>query len=314
MGYYMLKRLLLVLPTLVVPVVLIFTLLRLAPGDPAVVMLGNLATEEQIKALRADLGLDQPIYTQLGVWMDQLLHLDLGRSIFFRQPVLSTISDHAGVTLQLTLLSFVLALVLGVGGGMLAALYRNRAVDRVVMVFAIIGVSLPEFWFGLNLILLFAVHLQWFPVSGYVPLSDGLLPSMRSLVLPAVCLGMIQAAFIARLTRSTVLDVLSEPFVTTARAKGLPERIVVVKHIARAVLVSILSTMGVILGLLLSGAIAIEVVFALPGLGRLLVDSVVRRDYPVIQGVVLFTSLTFVGVNLLVDFLYALVDPRVRYE
>ncbi|MCW2797863.1 ABC transporter permease [Nocardioides sp.] len=314
MGHYMLKRLLLVLPTLVVPVVLIFTLLRLAPGDPAVVMLGNQATADQVAKLRESLGLDQPIYAQFGDWLGRLLHLDLGHSIFFPEPVLSTISDHGTVTLQLTLLSFALAVVLGVGGGMLAALYRNRAVDRIVMVLAIVGVSLPEFWFGLNLILIFAVRLQWFPVSGYVPLSEGLLPSMRSLVLPAVCLGMIQAAFIARLTRSTVLDVLSEPFVTTARSKGLPERIVVFKHIARGVLVSILSTMGVILGLLLSGAIAVEVVFALPGLGRLLVDSVGRRDYPVIQGVVLITSLTFVAVNLLVDFLYAFVDPRVRYE
>ncbi|MCW2780369.1 MAG: transporter permease [Marmoricola sp.] len=314
MGHYMFKRLLLVLPTLVVPIVLIFTLLRLAPGDPAVVMLGDQATAEQVAKLRASLGLDQPIYSQFGDWVGQLLHLNLGHSIFFQQSVLSTITDHASVTLQLTLLSFALAVVVGVAGGMLAALYRGRIVDRVVMILAIIGVSLPEFWFGLNLIFLFAVTVRWFPVSGYIPLADGFFASERSLVLPALCLGMIQAAFIARLTRSTVLDVLTEPFVTTARSKGLPERIVVLKHIARAVLVSILSTIGVILGLLLSGAVAVEVVFALPGLGQLLVDSVGRRDYPVIQGVVLATSLTFVAINLLVDFLYALVDPRVRYE
>lgn len=314
MGRYLVRRFLLLLPSLVVPLVLVFTLLQLAPGDPVTVMLGDNPPPEQVAALRAELGLDQPLPVQFGRWLVQLATFDLGRSIFIGEPVLDVILDRAPVTLQLTAMALAIAIVLGVVAGIASSLYRNTITDRSVMFGAIVGVSMPEFWFGLNLILVFGVTLRWFPIGGYVPLSDSIALSFTSLALPALTLGFIQAAFIARITRSSMLDVVSEPHVATARAKGMPEWLVIVKHIFRAALLPVLTVIGITCAVLLGGAIAIETVFTLPGLGRLMINAVARRDYPLIQGLVLVISLANIVVNLAVDVVYALVDPRVRYE
>jgi peptide/nickel transport system permease protein len=311
---YMVRRILLLLPTIFVPLLLIFVLLQLTPGDPAAVLLGEFATPEQIERLREDLGLNDPVPVQFVNWMANLATLDLGNSIFAQQPVIEVIASQAMLTIHLTVMSLLLTVLVGVPAGVISALYRNTAADRSIMLGSMVGVSLPQFWFGLLLILVFSVRLRWFPVGGYVPLSEGVLRSSWSLVLPALTLGLIQAGFLARITRSSVLDVMSSPYVTAARAKGISEMKVVLKHILRPALVPVVTVIGIALALLLSGAVAVEVVFTLPGLGRSMVTAVSRRDYPLIQGIVFVVAIAYVLVNLVVDLLYALIDPRVRYQ
>jgi peptide/nickel transport system permease protein len=308
---YIFQRVVLLLPSLFVPLFLVFILLHLTPGDPAAVMLGADATAERIAALREQLGLNEPFLVQLGVWLRQMLTLELGESIFLRIPVTQAILQRVEPTLILTLYALVIAVTIGMVSGVVSAVNRNGPADQVAMGLAMLGVSMPEFWFGLMLILLFAVEFRWFPVAGYIPLERGFWQCLWSLTLPALSVGLVQAAFIARITRSSMLDVLGEDFIRTARAKGLPGHVVIARHALKNALMPIITAIGITFAVLMGGAIAIEIVFNIPGVGRLLINAVSRRDYPVIQGIVLFMALTFMIVNLLVDVLYSLVDPRV---
>jgi peptide/nickel transport system permease protein len=311
---YLAKRLLLLLPTVLVPVTLVFLMMKLAPGDPAAVILGDSATPAQVNALRERLGLDDPLLLQFVEFLKALVTFDLGESISLGDPVLSTVLSYGVVTLQLTVFALVIAVLLGATAGVMAALFHNRAIDKVTMIGAVMGVAIPEFWLALLLILAFAVTLRWFPVGGYVPMTEGVFASLETLFLPALALGLVQAAFIARMTRSAVLDVVGEQYIATARAKGIAWRDVLQRHILRAASVPIVTVIGLTAAVLMGGAIAVEMVFSLPGLGRLLIQAVTRRDYPLIQGIVLIVAVAYVLINLVVDLVYALLDPRVRYE
>ncbi|GAB3263996.1 ABC transporter permease [Arthrobacter pigmenti] len=314
MGSYLAKRLLLLLPTIFVPVLLVFFMMQLAPGDPAAVMLGSSATPEQVADLREELGLDEPLWSQFFIFCGNLLTLQLGNSIFLGQPVIDIVFSYGVVTVQLTLFALALAVLMGCGAGILAALFHNRVLDKVTMFMAVTAVGIPEFWLALLLILAFSVTLRWFPVSGYVPPSEGFFEFLLTMTLPAFALALIQAAFIARMSRSAVLDVMGEQYISTARAKGLDRWTVVSRHVVRAASVPIVTVVGLTSAVLLGGAVAVETVFSLPGIGNLLIQAVARRDYPLIQGIVLVVAVAFVVINLLIDLVYAMIDPRVRYE
>lgn len=311
---YLAKRFLMILPTIFVPLILVFLLLRLSPGDPAGMMLGDQATPEQIAALRTQLGLDQPIWTQFIIWLKDILTLNLGDSIFFRKPVMEVIPPYAAVTIQLAAVGLVLAIVFGVTLGTISAMKRNRPVDRMVVTSAVLGISLPEFWFALLLIFLFAVTLRWFPVAGYNPPSAGLIAFASTIFLPALALGIRQSALMTRMMRSSMLDVLNEPYITTARAQGLPESKVIGQYAMRTASIPVVTVAGLSAGYMLGGAVAIEIIFALPGLGRMLVEAVGRRDYPLVEGGVLTISLVLAVLNLAIDIIYAWLDPRIRYQ
>lgn len=311
---YLGRRFLLILPTIFVPLMLVFLLLRLSPGDPAGMMLGDQATADQIAALRAELGLDKPIYVQFFIWLKDIVTLNLGQSIFFREPVMKIIPEYAGVTILLALVGLSLAVVIGVTLGVVSAMNRNRPIDRGVIVSAVLGISVPEFWFALLLIFLFAVTLRWFPVAGYNPPSAGIVAFAATIFLPALALGVRQSALMTRMMRSSMLDVLNEPYITTARAQGLPERKVIGSYALRTASIPVITVVGLAAGHMLGGAVAIEIIFALPGLGRMLVEAVARRDYPLVEGGVLTISLILAVLNLAIDIVYALLDPRIRYQ
>ena len=314
MMLFIIRRLLTLLPTLIVPLLLVFTLLHLSPGDPAAVMLGADATSQQVQALREQLGLNDPFLVQLFAWLGRMATLDLGDSIFLRMSVMDAILQRFEPTIMLTLYALTIAIVVGMVSGIVAAVNRNGILDQLSMTVAMVGVSMPEFWFGLMLIVVFAVEFRLFPVAGYTPLDQGFWACIWSLTLPAVSVGLVQAGFIARITRSSMLDVIGEDFIRTARAKGLPSPVVILRHALKNALIPVLTVIGITFAVLMGGAIAIETVFNIPGIGRLLVNAVARRDYPVIQGVVLFMALTFVFINLFVDILYGLIDPRVKNQ
>jgi peptide/nickel transport system permease protein len=314
MGGFLLKRFLLILPTIFVPLMLVFLLLRLAPGDPAGMMLGDQATPEQIAALRTELGLDRPFVVQFLLWLKGIVTLDLGESLFFRKKVVEIIPEYVGVTVLLALAALVLAILIGVSAGVAAAMKRNKLVDRALVTNAVLGISIPEFWFALLLIYVFAVVLRWFPVAGYQPPSAGLIAWASTIALPALALGIRQSALMTRMMRSSMLDVLSEPYITTARAQGLPERVVIGRYAMRTAAVPVVTVAGLSASYMLGGAVAIEIIFALPGLGRLLVEAVARRDYPLVEGGVLTIALILALLNLLIDVVYALLDPRIRYQ
>ncbi len=286
--------------------VLVFLMLHLVPGDPVVVMLSEQASAQDVQALRHQLGLDQPLIVQYGIYVDHLLHGDLGRSIRLRQPVVDLILGRLPNTLELAVASLGVATVLGVAVGTLSGVRRGGLADQVAMAGALIGVSVPAFWLGLMLLLFFGLRLRVLPIAGN---QDGL----ASLVLPAVTLAMVPVATIARLTRSGLLEVMGEDYVRTARAKGLRESAVVVRHALRNSIIPVITVVGVQFGVLLGGAIIVETVFAWPGIGRLLIDAVSARDFPLVQGIMLFISVGFVLVNLAADVVYAYVDPRIRY-
>jgi peptide/nickel transport system permease protein len=311
---YLGKRVLLILPTIFVPLILVFLLLRLSPGDPAGMMLGDQATPEQIAALRAQMGLDQPLLVQFVLWLKNIVTLNLGDSLFFREPVMQIIPRYAGVTILLTLVALTLAVTIGVTMGLVSAMNRNKPIDRAVVATAVLGISLPEFWFALLLIFVFSVTLRWFPVAGYNPPSAGLIAFSATIFLPALALGVRQSALMTRMMRSSMLDVLNEPYITTARAQGLPERTVIGRYAMRTAAMPVVTVVGLSAGYMLGGAVAIELIFALPGLGRMLVEAVGRRDYPLVEGGVLTIALVLAFLNLLIDIIYALVDPRIRYQ
>ena len=314
MKTYVLRRLLALVPVAIVVATVSFVLIHLAPGDPAAIIAGPDAPAEDVAQIRRTLGLEEPLHVQLVRWYGRLVTGDLGQSIFLRKPVLDAILDRAEPTLLLTLSAIFVATLIGVPAGVLSARYHNTATDQTFMMFALLGISIPNFLLGLIFVLVFGVWLGWFPVAGYSPLEDGWLGTVRSLVLPAFALGLVQSALIARIARSSMLDVLREQYITTGRAKGLGERLVVYKHALRNALVPTITVIGISFAVLISGAVVVETVFNIPGLGRLVVSAVSRRDYPVVQGVVLVIAGVYMLVNLLVDLSYLVIDPRVKYQ
>ncbi|MDR7387844.1 MAG: ABC transporter permease [Armatimonadota bacterium] len=306
MWRYVLKRVLLALPVLLGVSVVVFVAIRLIPGDPAQIMAGQAATEEVVRQIRQSLGLDQPLPVQYLYFLRNVVRGDLGRSLFNGAPVVEELGQRFPRTVRLALASIAVASLIGVPAGILAATRHLSWLDTLVMLVALVGVSMPVFWLGLNLILVFSVRLQWLPAFGY--------ETWRHLLLPSVTLGAASAAIVARMTRSSMLEVLGQDYIRTARAKGLAERVVVNRHALRNALIPVVTVLGLQLGTLLSGAVLTETVFAWPGIGRLLVDAVLARDYPIIQGATLLIAATFVALNLAVDLLYGLLDPRIRYE
>ncbi|GIO04557.1 ABC transporter permease [Brevibacillus reuszeri] len=314
MGGYLLKRIVSLLPVLLVVAIVDFIIIHLTPGDPASVMLGSQATEEELAKLREQLGLTLPIYTRFFQWISGILQGDLGWSIFMDMPVTEAIWEHLGPTLSLTILAEIIAILFAIPLGVMAANRRGSWMDQSFMTFAMLGISLPSFWIGLNLILLFAVQFNWLPAAGYQPLSSGIFNHLKYLIMPAISLGIMQGALIARMTRSSMLEVLNENYIRTAEAKGLKMWIVTYKHALRNAFIPILTVIGLSFATLVGGAVVTETVFNIPGIGKLIVNSVLRRDYEVIQGTVLMIAAAYVFINLIVDILYAYIDPRVRYD
>ncbi|TNJ61979.1 ABC transporter permease [Paenibacillus hemerocallicola] len=312
MGTYIMKRLLALLPVIVIMSVVVFLIIYLIPGDPARVMLGDGADEETIRQLRGQMGLDLPLVEQYLRWVGGALRGDLGNSFFLKQPVSEAIAEHLQPTVSLALLAELVALAIAVPFGIRAAVRRGQFADKALTAYSLLGITIPGFLLSLFLVLLFAVRLRWLPVSGYAPLSDGLWNFLQYLILPAVSIGVVISAVIARIVRSSVLEVLNEPYVRTARSKGVSERALVYKHVLRNALIPILTVVGGTFGTLMAGAAVVETIFNIPGIGQMLVHSVERRDYAVIQGLVLFIAFVYVAVNLIVDLLYAAVDPRIR--
>ncbi len=306
---YMLRRLILVLPVAFGVTVLVFLVVRLAPGDPLKVKMGEYYRDEDVEQLRKEYDLDQPVPIQYVLWLGKILHGDLGRSIFTNEPVLEMITDRAPTTILLSFSSMVFALLISLPLGVLAAVHRDTWIDNGSRLLSILGTALPVFWVGLLLIILFAVIIPVFPPGGTIR-EYGL----QALILPTIAMGWGFAAVITRMTRSQMAETLSEDYIRTARAKGLTDALVSYKHALRNALIPIVTVVGLQLGIILGGAVLTENIFSLPGLGQLLVESATRRDYPVIQGGVLVIALFFVLSNLVVDLLYGVIDPRVRYE
>ncbi|MGH2372871.1 MAG: ABC transporter permease [bacterium] len=313
MRAYLAARLLSLIPVLLVVAVVIFMLIRLTPGDPARVLAGEDATPEQLRLLRLDMGLEGPLPTQFVRWLGRAVQGDLGRSLFSRLPVRRIIGQHIGPTLMLSGLAVTVALCIGIPLGVVSAVYRNSWWDQAGLALAMLGAAVPTFWLGLSLIVVFAVNLGWLPSSGFRSPTEDLWRSLSYLTLPALTLGVPNSALIIRFVRSSLLDVIATDYVRTARAKGLGERLVIFRHAFRNALVPILTVIGLTFAALMGGAVVTETVFAIPGIGQLVVQAVLRRDYPVIQGVTLVVATSYVMINLLVDLLYFLVDPRVKY-
>jgi peptide/nickel transport system permease protein len=308
-----LRRLAATLPVMVVVAVAVFGLLHLTPGDPAVIIAGDYATSEDITRIRAKLGLDRPFVTQVGIWFRQILRGDLGTSIFSGLPVTTLIGQRVEATALLTLYAMILSVVTGVPLGVVAAWKRGSFVDRFVMIVAVSGFSMPVFWLGFLLVYVFAITAGWLPVQGYVPVAQSFWGAIRHLTLPAFTLSVVYMALIARMTRASMLGVLAEDYIRTAFAKGLAPRPVLVRHALKNASLPIVTIIGIGFALLIGGAVVTESVFAIPGLGRLTVDAIIRRDYPVIQGVILIVSVVYVLINLAIDVLYVVLDPRIRY-
>ncbi|MBX3142987.1 MAG: ABC transporter permease [Trueperaceae bacterium] len=310
---YLVRRLGSLVATMLVVGIVVFFVVRSVPGDVTSALLGQDATPQQIADLRERLNLDQPVPAQFVAWFGGIVTGDLGNSIYMRMPVIKAIQQRIEPTGMLALTASVVAILLGITLGVIAAVKHGTFIDYVVMVVAMLGLSLPTFWLGLLMIMLFAVTLQWLPAAGYAPLADGPVNTLRYLVMPAVALGFSQAAVIARMTRSSVLDTLGEDFVRTARSKGLAPRRVVLRHALRNAMIPVLTVIGLSVATLAGGVVVTETVFNIPGAGRLVIESVQRRDYPVIQGAVIAVALVYAAINLLVDLSYLALDPRVRY-
>jgi peptide/nickel transport system permease protein len=303
---YLIKRLLSTIPVLIGISLLLFFMLRMLPGDPAQVLAGQMATPQEIENIRHQLGLDRPIYEQYAAYLSRLARFDLGRSARTQNPVTQEIWARLPNTLLLAVVAITLACLFGIPAGIISAVRPYSWIDYLVTVSALFGMSMPVFWLGLMLVVLFSVILKWLPAGG----TGG----WQNVVLPSITLAAFVVAFIARMTRSTMLETLSQDFTTTARSKGLQERVVVIKHAFKNAMIPIITVVGLQFGLLLGGAVLTETVFAWPGVGRLIVDSILARDYPVIQGSILIFGLLYIMVNLVVDLIYALVDPRIRYD
>jgi peptide/nickel transport system permease protein len=314
MGRLIAIRVLQAVPVILIVSVLAFLLMSLLPGDPAVVIAGDQASPEAIEKVRRSLGLDRPFLEQIGLWFLQLAQGNFGASLMLNQSVVSAMGERLPVTLSLAGLSLAITLPVGIFAGSIAAYYRQTWIDSVVMVVALFGVSIPAFWIAILAVILFSVMLGWLPSSGFVPLAQDPLGWFRSLVMPAAMLSLFQIGFLARMTRSAMLDVLSQDFIRTARSKGLSEWSTVGKHAFRNALIMVITAMGILISTAIGGSVVIEQVFALPGIGRLVVQGILARDYPLVQGVMLIYGFAFVAINLMVDVLYTVADPRVRYD
>jgi len=310
---YILRRILATLPVMGIVALFVFSLLYIAPGDPAAVIAGDQASPADIERIRQRLGLDRPFLVQFGSWLWNIVHFDLGTSIFTNLPVSALIAQRIEPTLSLMVLTLVLTILVAVPLGVVAAWKAGSWVDRLIMSFAVFAFSFPSFVVGYLLAYVFALSLEWLPVQGYTPLANGFWPWLQNLILPAVALGSVYTALIARITRASMLEVLQQDYVRTARAKGLDQRSILFVHALKNAAVPIVTVIGIGIALLIGGALVTESVFAIPGLGRLTIDAILRRDYPVIQGIVLLFSFVYVLVNLMVDITYTLVDPRIRY-
>ena len=313
MFTYIIRRILATIPVMAVVAVFVFALLYLSPGDPAAIIAGDTATVADIARIRAQLGLDQPVYIQFGSWLWRLLHGDLGISIFTNLPVIKLVQQRLEPTVALTISTLIFSVFVSIPLGVLAAWKAGSWIDRSVMVFAVIGFSVPVFVLAYILIYVFAISADWLPVQGYVSITDGFRPFLSHLILPSLALGMVYTALISRITRASMLDVLAQDYIRTAQAKGLANEQVLIGHALKNAAVPIVTIIGIGIALLISGVVVTETVFAIPGLGRLTVDAILRRDYPIIQGVILLFSAAYVLVNLLVDLSYTLIDPRIRY-
>ncbi|MBL8670459.1 MAG: ABC transporter permease [Alphaproteobacteria bacterium] len=310
---YVIRRLLMVVPVMAIVTIVVFVLSRVGPGDPAAILVGDFASSAEIARTRAAMGLDRPLVVQYFSWLSQLLHGDLGISIFSRTPVLELIVQSAEPTLLLTATAMIYSIALAVPVGVLAAARAGSSIDRALMGAAVLGFSTPVFVLGYMLAYVFGYRLGILPVQGYPGLESGFGPVLRSLTLPAIAIGATFVALIARVTRASMLEVLSEDYIRTARAKGLPGSTILLVHALKNAAIPVITMVGIGFGVLLSGVVVTESVFAIPGIGRLTVNAIFRRDFPVIQGVVLVISLAYVLLNLAVDLTYTLFDPRIRY-
>ena len=313
MFFYILKRILATIPVMVIVAIFVFLLLRLTPGDPAAILAGDAATPAQLERIRDSLGLNDPLLVQFGTWMGQLLRGDLGTSLLSNTSVAGMIGDRLGPTLNIALMTIVISVALAVPMGVIAAWRHRSWVDFLVMSFSVLGFSVPVFVIGYILIQIFAIDLKWVPVQGYKPPTDGIGPFFSRAILPSLTLATIYIALIARMTRASMLEVLGEDYIRTARAKGVRENVVLFRHALRNAAVPILTIIGTGFALLISGVVVTESVFNIPGIGRLTVDAILARDYPVIQAMILLTAGIYVFVNLLVDVSYSFFDPRIRY-
>lgn len=311
---YIVKRIFSLIPVLFVVSIVIFMLVHITPGDPASVMLGVDATAEQLADLRKEMGLDLPIYQQYFNWVMGVFQGDFGVSYFMKEPVTTSILSHLGPTLSLAILAQTITILIAVPLGIAAANRRGTMADQSIMGVSLLGMSIPSFLLGLFLILLFGVKLGWLPVAGYAPLSSGLWNHLKYLIMPAISLGAIQAALVARMTRTSMLEVLNTNYIKTAQAKGVKRIGLIYKHALRNAFLPILTVIGQTFGILVAGAVVTETIFNIPGIGQLIINSVERRDYAIIQGVVLFVTLSYVVINLVIDLLYGVVDPRVRLD
>jgi peptide/nickel transport system permease protein len=334
MKWYIIKRLLQIIPVVLGVTLITFALIHLAPGDPVITMVGQHATQLEIEEARAKLGLDQPMYIQYFIWLGNVLHGDLGRSIISHEQVTTEIASRFPNTIELAISAMIFAILIGVIAGIISATKQYSVADYSVMGIALFGISMPVFWLGIMLMMIFGVFLGWLPIGGRIDLlipfhritgvmvfdsfitgnGAALISVLTHLILPAIALGTIPMAFIARTTRSSMLEILRQDFIRTERAKGLSERKVIYKHAIRNAMVPVVTVIGLNFGLLLSGAILTETVFSWPGVGRLVVDAVYDRDYPLVIGCVLVFALVFVIVNLITDLLYTYIDPRIHYD
>ncbi len=314
MSKYLLRRVLGAVVVMWAVATLVFFMLRLVPGDPLAAVLAD-ADPATAEIMRQQFGLDKPLYVQYVYWFDELMQGNLGQSIYgSHQDVTRIVSEAFPRTMSLALLSFAVALIIAVPAGLISALRKHTAIDHTVTVIAFLGLSMPDFWLGILLIILFAANLHWLPAIGYVPLSEGLWPWLSHLILPTIAIGTPFAAIIARMIRSSMLEVLSADFMQVANAKGLYEKRLVMVHAFPNALIPVVTVMGIAFALLMAGTVVVENVFAIKGLGRVLIQGILDRDYPVVQGAILVVSAIFVTSNLLVDFLYSVIDPRIRYD
>jgi peptide/nickel transport system permease protein len=310
---YVARRVVATIPVMAVVALFVFSLLYIAPGDPAAVIAGEQASPADVERIRQNLGLDRPFLVRFVEWVWQILHGDLGTSIFTNLPVTTMIMQRFEPTLSLMVITLIFAVAVAVPIGVLAAWKAGSWIDRAIMAFAVFGFSVPVFVIAYLLAYVFALELEWLPVQGYTPLSEGLWPWLENLILPAIALGCVYIALIARITRAAMLEVLQQDYIRTARAKGIGQRGILFVHALKNASVPIVTVIGIGIALLIGGAVVTESVFAIPGLGRLTVDAILRRDYPLIQGLVLLFSFVYVLVNLMIDLLYTLLDPRIRY-
>ena len=313
MFSYILRRLVSTIPVMLIVAIFVFLMLRIGPSDPAAIIAGDNANADQVAQIRQQLGLDKPLLTQLFVWLGAILSGDFGESFFFKKKVAELIADRIEPTLALAICTSILAVVVAVPLGVIAAMKRGSLVDRLVMGFSVLGFSVPVFVIGYVLIYIFAIKLPWLPVQGYSRIANGLEPFLRSIALPSLTLSVVYIALIARMTRTSVLEVLGEDYIRTAYSRGLTPLQVLVRHALPNAAVPIVTVIGLGVALLIGGVVVTESVFAIPGVGRLTVDAVLARDYPTIQAIILLFSFIYVMINLIIDVSYTLLDPRIRY-